>query len=111
VLQWANTAAFVAALYQGNLPLLSRCLVDHVAEPLRAGKIPGFFEAMHAARASGGLGGSLSGSGPSVFALCPDSSTARRVADAMADIFEDQGIETLRFAGPVAREGARLLPP
>jgi homoserine kinase len=109
VLQWANTASFVAALYEGNLGLLSRSLVDYVAEPRRAGQVPGFHEAMKAAKAAGALGGSLSGSGPSVFVLCPDAGTAVHAADAMARVFESRGIEALRFSGPIARRGARVL--
>jgi homoserine kinase len=83
--------------------------VDHVAEPHRAGQVPGFLDAMQAARGAGALGGSLSGSGPSVFVLCPDAATAARAADAMALVFESRGIEALRMAGPIARRGARVL--
>jgi homoserine kinase len=109
VLQWANTAAFVAALYEGDLGLLGRALVDHVAEPLRAGSIPGFHDVMRAARGAGALGGSLSGSGPSVFALCPDASTAEAVAQAMGVVFEAQEIAVSRYFGPVSPRGARIL--
>ena len=36
VRQWANLGALVSALHTGDLALLSRSLVDHVAEPKRA---------------------------------------------------------------------------
>jgi homoserine kinase len=109
VLQWANTASFVAALYEGDLGLLSRSIVDYVAEPHRAASIPGFRDVMNAARGAGALGGSLSGSGPSVFALCPEATTAESVARAMGAVFEAQGIAVRCYAGPVSPQGARIL--
>ena len=69
VRQWANVGALVSALHSGDLALLSRALEDHVAEPKRAGLVPGFYAIKHAAVAAGALGCSLSGSGPSMFAL------------------------------------------
>ena len=39
--QWANVGALVAALYTSDLALLSRSLVDHIAEPKRASLVPG----------------------------------------------------------------------
>jgi len=108
-LQWGNTAGMVAALYRGDLALLSRTLVDHVAEPLRARLIPGLDAVKAAARGAGALGGSLSGSGPSVFALCPDLATAHRAGEAMAAAFAEGGIASDVHISPVARSGARVL--
>ena len=68
--QWGNLAALVAALYNGDLQLLGRSLQDVVAEPARSLLIPGFAAVKAAALAAGALGCSISGSGPSVFALC-----------------------------------------
>ena len=69
VRQWANVGALVAALYTSDLALLSRSLVDTIAEPKRASLVPGFAAIKAAAIAAGALGCSLSGSGPSIFAL------------------------------------------
>ena len=54
VRQWANVGALVSALYSGDLALLSRALVDHVAEPKRAGLVPGFHAIKAAARSRRG---------------------------------------------------------
>jgi homoserine kinase len=64
VRQWANLGALVSALHTGDLALLARSLEDHVAEPKRAGLVPGFHAIKAAALAAGALGCSLSGSGP-----------------------------------------------
>lgn len=111
VLQWGNTAGLVAALYRGDLELLAATLVDHVAEPRRAALVPGFLEARRAAVEAGALGGSLSGSGPSVFALCSDLDTAARAGTAMAASFAQRGTPSDIHLSPVAPRGARLLDP
>ena len=49
VRQWANLGALVAALFTGDLALLSRSLVDVVAEPKRAALVPGFYAVKAAA--------------------------------------------------------------
>lgn len=84
VTQWANVAGLVAGLYTEDWGLMQRSLHDVVAEPVRSGQVPGFGEVKKSALVSGALGCSLSGSGPSIFALCRDRDTAQRVSRAMA---------------------------
>src|SRR5262245_2438808 len=67
--QWANLGAFVDALHREDFALLGRSLEDRIAEPHRAPLVPGFDAIKAAALANGALGCSLSGSGPSMFAL------------------------------------------
>src|SRR3954465_4058229 len=81
--QWANLGALVHALHTSDFDLLSRSLEDSIAEPRRAPLVPGLANIKKAAAAAGALGASISGSGPSVFALCRDRATADRVAVAM----------------------------
>ncbi len=110
VAQWAATAALVAGLYREDLSLISRALVDHVAEPVRKAGVPGFDDVRAAALAVGALGAGLSGSGPSVFALCPSVEVAQRAGGVMAAALEEAGVRGSDvFAGPVGRSGARIL--
>ncbi|HQE95281.1 MAG TPA: homoserine kinase, partial [Candidatus Marinimicrobia bacterium] len=69
VKQWANTAGLVAGLYRKDLTLISRSMNDYIIEPQRAKLIPHFYEIKKAALDRGALGCSISGSGPSLFAL------------------------------------------
>jgi len=110
VAQWGNTAGLVAALYRGDLELLARTVVDRVAEPLRGPLVPGFQAVKEAALSAGALGCSLSGSGPSVFALCGDPDTARRAGEGMVAAFREAGgVGATLHLSPVARRGARVL--
>ena len=109
VRQWANLGSLVAALYRGDLELLSRCLVDHVAEPKRAVLVPGLRSAQTAARDQGALGAGLSGSGPSIFALTRSLEDAERTADAMVAAIAAAGHGADRLASVVGTSGARVV--
>lgn len=108
--QWANLGALVAALYTSDLALLSRSLVDHIAEPKRAALVPGLAAIKSAAVAAGALGCSLSGSGPSVFALAASMELARAAGEAMQRAFaEHSDIGADLWVCPVGRQGARVV--
>ena len=110
VSQWANTAAFVAGLYQEDWDLVSRSLVDHVAEPIRSASVPGFAAARDAAVESGAVGAGLSGSGPSLFALCRSLDDARAAGRAMVEAFARKGMSgVVSHVSPVGRRGARVV--
>ncbi|MBI5495302.1 MAG: homoserine kinase [Deltaproteobacteria bacterium] len=105
LLQMANTAALVLAFATGDHALLSRALSDVFAEPRRAPLIPHFHDVKAAALAAGALGCSISGAGPTVFALAADEATARRCATGMQAAFG--AVPSTIHVGPVSREGAR----
>ena len=110
VRQWANLGALVAALFTSDRALLSRSLVDVVAEPKRAGLVPGFYDIKAAALDAGALGCSLSGSGPSLFALASSMAVAQEAGAAMQRAFarhSDVGSDL--FVSLVGRAGARVV--
>jgi homoserine kinase len=110
ITHWASTAALVAGLYEEDWELLSRALVDRIAEPVRKAGVPGFDEARAAALDAGALGAGLSGSGPSLFALCRSVKHARAAGDAMAAALAEAGVpDSSVYAGPVGRSGARII--
>jgi homoserine kinase len=112
VRQWANLGALVDALHRADFDLLSRALEDTIAEPRRAPLVPGFAAIKQAAVAAGALGCSLSGSGPSLFALCRDSKTALAVAAAMtAAVVQHIGGVPQTYVSPIAPHGARVVSP
>jgi homoserine kinase len=110
ITQWASTAALVAGLYEEDWELVSRALVDHIAEPVRKRGLPGFEAARAAALQAGALGAGLSGSGPSIFALCRSIEQALAAGEAIADALETAGVESATVhVGPVGRSGARIV--
>jgi homoserine kinase len=109
VTQWGNLAGLVAGLFKSDLELISRSLEDVVVEPKRSVLVPGFAAAKRAALDHGALGSSLSGSGPSTFALCADRGVAERVADAMVAAFAAEGLTSDRIVSAVGARGVREL--
>lgn len=107
--QAANVAAMVAAFIQGDLPLLGRALDDAIAEPARAPLLPGFAAAKAAARAAGALGASISGAGPTAFALVDDAETGRAVAQAMRAAYRAAGLESEARIADIDRHGVCLI--
>ncbi|HET7600471.1 MAG TPA: homoserine kinase [Gemmatimonadales bacterium] len=108
--QAAQVGAIVAALATGDYALLGRALDDRVAEPARAPLLPGFAAAKHAALATGALGASISGSGPTAFALAQGEASARAVGAAMQAAYADAGVPARIRVAQVDRDGARVLP-
>ena len=110
VQQWANLGAFVHAVHTSDFALLSRSLEDRIAEPRRAPLVPGLALIKQAANDAGALGSSLSGSGPSMFALCRGDEIAVRVAAAMtAAVKAHIGGEPQTYISRISGQGARVV--
>jgi len=107
--QMAQVAAMVAALYSGDLELLGRALDDRIAEPARAPLLPGFLAAKRAALEAGALGASISGSGPTAFALAKGQAAAERIGFAMAAAYAAAGIQCVIRSDAVDVAGARVV--
>ncbi len=110
VAHWGNTAALVAGLARSDWEIISRAVEDRVAEPVRGRAVPGFQAVKAAALESGALAASLSGSGPSLFALCRGRERARAVGEAMVSAFRDAGgLEADLLISSGHAPGARVL--
>ena len=106
--QSANTAGFMVALIRGDYDLLKRSMSDLLAEPYRTQLIPGFDAVKNAAMDAGAVGCGISGSGPSVFALCQGQHKARQVADAISTEFHKIGLHNEAFVSKVDAPGTRV---
>jgi len=83
--QWGNVSGLTVGLSSGDARLIGKCVEDVIVEPLRAHLIPGFFTMKQSALDAGATGCSISGSGPSLFAVAASMAIGRRIAAAMAD--------------------------
>ena len=100
-------AGFIAACASSNIDLIRKTLRDVIIEPQRSAAVPCFEAVKAAADKSGALGCSLSGSGPSMFALCR-SGDARNIASAMEQACRSQGIGCQSWVSPMTAPGARV---
>jgi len=105
--QQGYLAAFIAACASGDTTLIGRSLRDVVIEPQRSAAVPCFDAVKEAAGRAGALGCSLSGSGPSMFALCEDRK-AQSIASTMEQACRSLGIECQSWVSSMHADGARL---
>lgn len=103
--QMANTTALAHAFAIADGALLRRALDDRYAEPKRAPLIPHFYDVKNAALESGAFGCSISGSGPTLFAIAENESSARNCGEAMQRAFRE--VESTVHIGAIAKEGVR----
>lgn len=109
VRQSGNAAGLIAGLLQGDISLISRSLEDVVVEPVRAALIPGFYEIKEAAMAKRALGCSISGSGPSMFALTQAKDHAEQVGHAMVEACRKNGMDCDLYISPINQQGPGTL--
>ncbi len=109
VVQSANLGAFIIGLFNADIGLLGRALRDDIIEPQRAKLIPGFYEIKEAALAVGALGCSISGAGPSVFALCKNTTEADDAGRAMQSVFSKNGVESTVYLSKINQEGVFIV--
>lgn len=105
----ANSSLITAAFAKDDYSLFARSLNDVVIEPIRARLIPGFYEVKKKAFEAGADGMTISGSGPSVFAITNKMSKARLIEDAMIRTFKQSGVESTGVITSVDPEGARII--
>lgn len=111
--QWISQqgylAGFIAACASSDIDMISKTLKDVVIEPQRSAAVSCFDAVTEAARRSGALGCSLSGSGPSIFALVEDK-YASNLATSMEQECRAQGIECQSWVSSMNAPGAHLEP-
>lgn len=106
--QAGNLAGLVAGLTTSDHGLIGRSIIDLFAEPYRTGKLPEFEALRKKTKDAGALGCGLSGSGPSVFALCRSSEIAASVAEVMQSHFLKHNITSNTYVSKVSEAGCRI---
>jgi homoserine kinase len=108
--QTGNVSALITGLAQGNVQLISDSLKDGIAEPVRAPLIPGYYDIKQSALDAGAVGFSISGSGPSVFALTTSSLLAEKVAKTiMLGFAEHAHVDSDIYISKINQLGTRIV--
>lgn len=109
ITQTGNLGGFIAGLYQDDLALLGRSMVDVLAEPYRSSLIPEFRSVRNAAMYAGAFAFGISGSGPSMFAFSDSSSKAEQIGELMKKSLTTKGIGCKRYISKINKKGASVL--
>lgn len=107
--QWGNIAGLVAGFMSHDYDLIGRSLEDVIIEPVRSMLIPGFDAIKQCCKEAGALGGGISGSGPSIFMLSKDKTTARAVEEIMKDIYQRIGLEHHTYVTTINQQGVKVI--
>lgn len=107
--QWGNIAGLVAGLMKRDYDLIGRSLEDVIIEPVRSILIPGFDEVKKSCKEAGALGGGISGSGPSIFMLSKEETTAGAVEQVMKEVFTRLGIDFKTYVTTINYDGAKAI--
>ncbi len=108
VTQWANVGGLISGLYSNNYNLISNSLVDIIVEPHRKKLIPFFDDVKNTALKAGALGAGISGSGPTIFALCKGDEVAKNVYKSIEESYKNTGIDFEMFISKVNHEGIKI---
>ena len=109
VTQWANVGGLISGLYSNNYHLISNSLVDIIVEPARKKLIPFFDNVKDSALKAGALGAGISGSGPTIFALCKGDAVAEAVYKNIEESYRDTGIDFELFISKINQEGIKIV--
>ena len=104
--QQGNLGAFVAAMYTSDFGMIGRSLQDLLVEPQRAHLIPHFFAMKEQAMNAGALGFSISGAGPSMFALSDNSGIAEKINEQANLLYQKNKVPVTTYLSKINHEGA-----
>ena len=105
----SKAASIIAAIMKRNVQLLGNNIQDIIVESVRAKLIPGFYNVKKAALDAGAYGCSISGAGPSVFAVTDDKKQAESIGKAMMEGFSQENIKSEVYISKVSSEGVKKL--
>lgn len=104
--QTGSIGFFIAGMYTSNFEMIGNSLRDYVIEPQRARLIPHFYEMQELAMSCGALGFSISGAGPSVFALCHNNLIAENIVEKVAALLTNHKVKFDSYISGINHEGA-----
>lgn len=109
IAQAGNASGLIAGLLTKDFNLISRSIIDHIAEPKRAKLIPCYHEVRKAALDNGALNCNITGSGPSMFAFSTSLSAAEKIARSMLHAVIKKGLNGTSYISKINNKGPMVL--
>jgi homoserine kinase len=109
VKQSANSGALIAGIITKNYNLISRSMLDSLAEPSRVKLIPFYKDIKNLMFYHGALNFNLSGSGPTFFSFFENISKAESVKIEMVKALADMNIESDVYSSLINLKGPEIL--
>lgn len=109
VIQFGNIAGLVLGMTSKDYDLISRSMVDMLAEPVRSKLIPLYDEAKQATQNAGAIGTNIAGSGPAIFSFCRGDKSAREVLEAFKNVYGKSDLSVNYLISKINPEGAKRI--
>lgn len=107
--QCANIGSLVHGLHTSNYDTIKDALFDYIAEPYRSHLIPYYNEVKQAVLANNAIGCSISGSGPSIFALCKGEKQAIHIKEVMKNTYSKTIHSFDVYVSKINTEGIKIV--
>ena len=109
ITQWGNIGALVLGFASKDNDLIKRSMNDIIVEPIRSKLIEGFNEIKKKSIKLGAIGCSISGSGPTMFALCDNENIARSIIDFSNSFYNGKNIGCDTYLSKVNNNGPKII--
>lgn len=109
VTQWGNLGALVLGFASNNKNLIKKSMQDVVIEPVRSTLIEGFDVIKSNALGLGAIGSGISGSGPTIFALCESAAIANSILQFSKSYYSSIDMECDVFLSKVNPKGPTII--
>ena len=107
--QWGNLGSLINAFHLQDLNLIKKSMQDVVIEPYRSSLIKFFDEIKKISINSGALGFGISGSGPSMFALCENENIAKEIVNNSKKVYLENNIDCDTYVSTVNNIGPKVI--
>jgi homoserine kinase len=108
--QSAHLGSFIAGCFKKDIELIRRSCKDFIIENQRAHLIHGFYDVKNAALEANAIAASISGSGPSIFALAANEKEAVNIREAMLLAFKKNDVTKIdSWISPINHQGAKVI--
>lgn len=109
VKQWGNIASLVYGFSISDSNLIKSSMVDHIVEPVRSKLIPHYDEIKEYVLKNNAIGCSISGSGPSIFALSESKQNSIQILSEMQNIYDKYNVKHHGFYSKINNKGIEVL--
>lgn len=109
VKQWGNISALTYGFCINDKDLIKRSMKDIIVEPIRSKLIKGFDNIKNKVLESGAIGCSISGSGPSIFAISESEKKAQYITSVMEKTAKSLSLSYDSYTSPINYKGPIVL--
>lgn len=109
IAQAGRLASLILAFEKGDFDLLSKVIIDEIAEPKRATLLPCYELVKTFAMINGAFNCNISGSGPAMFSFSDSKKNAVNIASAMREACKQKELNAQIYVTKINRIGTRIL--